>query len=73
MYIYIYIMCMYYGVVQGLASPFWRCIAKKGEEGEDTGLCLVPPPPWCSFRAAIVVFTIFVALEAWAVQVLPGL
>ena len=46
MYTYnIHIMCMYYGVVQGLASPFWRCIAKKGGEGEDTGLCLVLLPP----------------------------
>ena len=48
MYMYTYnihIMCMYYGVVQGLASPFWRCIAKRGRRAK-TLVCvssLLPP------------------------------
>ena len=58
MYIYIYIMCMYYGVVQGFVSQ------KKGRKGEDTGLCLVLLPLVLPQRRDCGLLTIFVALKA---------
>ena len=52
-------MCMYYGVVQGLASPFWRCIAKKGGRAKTLVCVSSLLPRWVSFRAAIVVCSPF--------------
>ena len=56
-HVYLYIMCMYYGVVQGFVSQ------KKKGEGEDTGLCLVLHPLVLPQRRDCGLLTIFVALK----------
>ena len=63
---YIYIMCMYY--VSGSRA---RVAKKKGGRAKTLVCVSSLLPRWVSFRAAIVVLTIFVALKdgpgfAWA-------